>query len=77
MRPATNRARETRRVSGIVLAAVSRYRCDNGKSISNPSLCSAAKLDALAEDVDDFSLSFVTPLGAEYDDGRHCGVDCV
>jgi hypothetical protein len=37
-----------------------------------PSLCSAAKLDALAEDVDDFSLSFVTPLGAEYDDGRHC-----
>lgn len=33
---------------------------------------SAAKLDALAEDVDDFSLSFVTPLGAENDDGRHC-----
>jgi hypothetical protein len=42
-----------------------------------PSLCSAAKLDALAEDVDDFSLSFVTPLGAEYDDGRHCGAGCV
>lgn len=40
---------------------------------------SAAKLDALAEDVDDFSLSFVTPLGAEYDDGRHgdaAGCDC-
>ena len=36
------------------------------------SLASAAKLDALAEDIDDFSLSFVTPLGAEYDDGRHC-----
>lgn len=38
---------------------------------------SAAKLDALAEDVDDFSLSFVTPLGAEYDDGRHCVAGCV
>ena len=40
---------------------------------------SAAKLDALAEDVDDFSLSFVTPFGAEYDDGRHgdaAGCDC-
>jgi len=40
------------------------------------SLCSAAKLDAIAEDVDDLSLSFVTPLGAEYDDGGHCAAGC-
>jgi len=37
-----------------------------------PSLCSAAKLDALAEDVDDFPFPLVTPLGAENDDGGHC-----
>jgi hypothetical protein len=56
----------------LCLVAVSRCLHAHWEVYTNSSLRSAAKLDALAEDVDDFSLSFVTPLGAEYDDGRHC-----